>query len=214
MVGLWSVFDARRSWLTPFVLLIGGFALLGNAASTWSADTPAARIMKFSLPDSTGKLHTPKEWRDQEAVVLYFIGTECPVSNGYSPDMQAIAKKYGPRGVVRYGVHVDPSVSAEVPAAHAKDYGLAFPILLDHEQKLAQMAGARVTPDAIVVTPDGTVRYRGRIDNRYALDGKRRDVPTKHELVDALEAVLAGKQPAVAETKAFGCPLPLLRSSR
>ena len=56
------------------------------------------------------------------------------------------------------------------------------------------------------------MRYRGRIDNRYASDGKRRDDPTTHELVDALEAVLAGEAPAIAQTKAFGCPLPILRS--
>jgi hypothetical protein len=53
--------------------------------------------------------------------------------------------------------------------------------------------------------------YRGRIDDRYSIQGKRRDNPTTHELIDALEAVLAGKVPAVRESKAFGCPLPKLR---
>jgi peroxiredoxin len=158
--------------------------------------------------------HTPAEWRGSKAVVLFFLGTDCPVSNGYSPDMETLFARYSRRGVACYGVHADPSIDAENAAAHAKDYRLTFPILLDPAQELARMAGARVTPDAIVASPDGSVLYRGRIDDRYAPDGKRRDVPSRHELVDAIEAVLAGKTPAVRETKAYGCPLPTPRPAR
>ncbi len=171
----------------------------------------AGRITEFSLVDTSGTKHTPADWQRSKAVVLFFLGTECPVSNGYSPDMEALFAKYSPRGVACYGVHADPGVSAQQAATHAKDYRLTFPILLDPAQRLARMAGARVTPDAVVASPDGTVLYRGRIDDRYSLDGKRRDEPTTHELVDAIEAVLAGKTPTVRQTKAYGCPLRTLR---
>jgi peroxiredoxin len=185
-------------------------ALAGAAlAAPPAVDQPP--IGDFSLVDLTGAAHTPAEWRGHKAVLLFFLGTECPVANGYSPLMQEMATKYAKRGVACYGVHADPSVSVEDAARHAKDYRLAFTILMDPEQTLARMAGARVTPDAIVATPDGKVLYRGRIDDRHSLDGKRRDVPTTHELVDALEAVLAGKTPPTTEAKAFGCPLPTLR---
>ena len=50
--------------------------------------------------------------------------------------------------------------------------------------------------------------YHGRIDDRYSLSGKRRDVPTRHDLEAALDAALAGKTPEVPETRAFGCLLP------
>src|SRR5262249_29972488 len=39
-------------------------------------------------------------------------------------------------------------------------------------------------------------------------DGKRRAEPTVRDLGSALSEVLAGKPPRVAETEAFGCPLP------
>ena len=107
-----------------------------------------------------------------------------------------------------YGVHCEADLSATDAAKHAKEYGLTFPILLDPTQKLARAVGATITPQAVLLSPQGDVLYRGRIDDRFALNGKRRDVPTRHDLADAIESVLAGKSPPEAETKCFGCPIP------
>ena len=68
-----------------------------------------------------------------------------------------------------------------------------------------QLAGATVTPTAVVLDREGAVRYRGRIDDFYAALGKPRRQATTHELRDALDAVLAGKPVAVPEAKALGC---------
>ncbi|MGE0693209.1 MAG: redoxin domain-containing protein [Pirellulales bacterium] len=171
-------------------------------------DSAAPRVTSFKLKDARGKEHSADDWRTSKAVVLFFLGTECPVSNGYSPLMQRIAKSYARRGVRCYGIHCDPSVSADEAGQHAQEYGLEFDVLLDPEQTLVRMTGVRIMPEVVVATPDGKLLYRGRIDDKYALDGKRRDEPTTHELVDALEAVLAGRTPAIRETKVFGCPLP------
>ncbi len=165
----------------------------------------------FALDDATGGTHSHQEWRGKKAVVLLFIATECPVSNFYSPDFSRIAKTYADRGVLVYGVHCDPAVTAADAKKHAQEFGLKFPILLDLRQKLAAAVGARTTPEAIVLTPDGGVIYRGRIDDRYSLNGKRRDEPRRRDLEAAIEAALAGKTPEVQETKPFGCPLPRLQ---
>ena len=68
--------------------------------------------------------------------------------------------------------------------------------------------GISVTPEAVVLSPEGKVLYRGRIDDRYSLDSKRREEASTHDLADAIEAAIEGKEPAVRETTAFGCPLP------
>ncbi len=123
------------------------------------ADEPAAaggkKIPSFVLADATGARHSQDEWRQAKAVVLYFIDTECPVSNGYAPLMQRIADKYALQGVLFYGVHSEESVTAQSAAAHAKEYGLTFCILLDPKQKLAHPAGVHVTPEAVVLSPTG-----------------------------------------------------------
>jgi thiol-disulfide isomerase/thioredoxin len=149
-----------------------------------------------------------KDWAGRKAVVVFFLNTDCPVSNGYAPEMARLAKAYGGKDVLFWGVHCDPDVSADDAARHARDYRLDFPIRLDPEQRLARLTGARVTPEAALLTPDGKVLYHGRIDDRYTPEGKRRDEARTHDLEAALDAVLAGKPVAQAETKAFGCPLP------
>jgi peroxiredoxin len=189
----------------PALLCASGWA--AEPAKT-EAKSPETVRATFSLRDTAGTAHTVKEWKEKKAVVLLFIAVECPVSNFYSPDFSRIAKDYGHRGVAVYGVHSDPDVSAADGAKHAKEYGLDFPVLLDPKQKLAEAVGARKTPEAFVLSPDGKVIYHGRIDDRYSLDGKRRDEPTRCDLTAAIDAVLAGKTPEVIETEPYGCPLP------
>ncbi len=170
--------------------------------------SPAAVRAGFALADAAGKKHSPDEWKGKKAVVLFFIATECPVSNFYSPDFARIAAEYKEKGVVTYGVHCDADLTAAAAAAHAKEYGLKFPVLLDPKQKLAAAVGARKTPEAFVLAPDGKVLYHGRIDDRFSTDGKQRDEPSKHELEDAIRAVVAGKTPDVKEAAPYGCPIP------
>ncbi len=181
-------------------------------AATPSANDGAKAIRAaFALADVTGTVHRADEWSGKKAIVLLLIGVECPVSNSYSPEFGRLAKTYGEKAVSFYGVHCDEDLTAADAAKHAKEYSLTFPILLDPKQKLAVAVGARTTPEAVLLSPTGEVVYRGRIDDRYAMNGKRRDEPTRRDLEDAITAVLAGQKPATAETKCFGCPLPRLK---
>jgi hypothetical protein len=58
----------------------------------------------------------------------------------------------------------------------------------------------------MVIDPAGNLAYRGAVDN--SPDGEGED-PTGGKLVsyvdEAVAAVAAGKAPATAETKAYGC---------
>lgn len=197
---------AAATALLPILTLPCG----GAEPAKHTAATAAAVCAAFALHDTTGGIRSHKEWQGKKAVVLLFIATECPVSNYYSPDFSRIAKTYADQGVLVYAVHCDPAVSAADAGQHAKEFGLKFPVLLDPQQKLATAVGARTTPEAFVLTPDGNVIYHGRIDDRYSLSGKRRDEPTRRDLEAAIQAALAGKTPEVPETKPFGCPLPKL----
>lgn len=162
----------------------------------------------FVLKDAQGKKHTRGDWKEKKAVVLLFLAPDCPVSNFYCPEYARLARLYADKGVLVYGVHPDPAVTAADAAQHAAQYRLPFPVLLDPTHVLARPAGVTVTPEAVLLAPTGDVLYRGRIDDRYNAQGVRREVATTRDLQDALQAVLDGKKPPVFETKAFGCPLP------
>ncbi len=140
------------------------------------------------------------------AVVFY--STECPISNGYSPTLRAIAEGQPSDRFAMVGVCVDPDLSVDDVAKHAQEYGLKFPIALDRDGSLASRFGAKVTPEAFVLDDSGTVRYRGRIDDTFPARGKRKANPETNELRDAIAAVLAGKDVAVDHAEAIGCPIP------
>jgi peroxiredoxin len=173
-------------------------------------------VTAFSVPDTVGKNRTQAEWAEakSKAVVLIFLGLECPVSNGYAPEMARLAAAWADKGVTVWGVHPDPDVTAEAAAKHAAEYGLKFPVVLDAKHALVSATGAATTPEAVVLVPGGTdgkgwtVAYRGRIDDRYTEGGKRREVVRSRDLADAVEAVLSGKAPAAASAPPFGCPIP------
>lgn len=202
-----------HSILALAVLLAAAVALVAVPAS-WAWEPPPAelgRVARFDLPDLEGRRHTEQLVRGAQATVVVFLGSECPVSNGYAPQMQRLADAFAARGVSFVGVYVEPEVTSDVARRHAAEYGLKFTLLLDPHQALAAQAGVRRMPECVVLKPDGTIAYRGRIDNRYAMSGKRRLEATTHDLADAVDAVLAGRSPEPNATETFGCPLPKVK---
>jgi len=184
------------------------FVLLACETAAHAGDRALPTLRDFRLTDAAGESHTLADYREHKLIVLLFLGTECPVSNGYAPEFRRIVEEYAAQNVAVLGVHSDPSVTAKTARDHAAEYRLPFPILLDARQEVAHALGITTVPETVVLLPTGTVIYRGRVDDRYSADGKRRDTPRSQELRAAITAGLAGKSPAITQTKAFGCLLP------
>lgn len=161
----------------------------------------------FSLTDTAGHLHSTAEWEGKRAVVLFFVSTDCPLSNNYVPEFNRIERAYTPRGVVFYAVQGDASVAADQVRQHAKEFGYLFPYLFDPRESLATFTGATITPEAAVLSPAGQVLYLGRIDNRLQDYGQQRVKITEFDLRDALDAILAGKPVPHSRTRALGCSI-------
>jgi peroxiredoxin len=86
-------------------------------------------------------------------------------------------------------------------SADAEKRQLPFPYLHDETQAVAKSFGARLTPEAFVISNDGKIAYLGAIDDDVTLSGK----PKKNHLRAAIESVLAGREPVNPVTRAFGC---------
>jgi thiol-disulfide isomerase/thioredoxin len=141
----------------------------------------------------------------KKAVVLLFIARDCPISNSYAPEIKRIITRYTPQKVAFTLVYPDPDTSPSAAKQHAKEYGYTCPLLLDPAHRLVRRAGATVTPEAAVFAPGGKLLYRGRVDDLYVGFGQRRDAATRHDLRDALDAVLSGRAVPVPRTQAIGC---------
>ena len=157
----------------------------------------------ISLKDLSGKMVDPLAKDGRKATVLFFLTTECPIGNLYSPEINRIVGKYKEQGVTCHAVYGHETV-AEI-TKHQSEYKLSLGALLDPELKLARLTGATVTPEACVLGPGGRILYRGRIDDRAVKFGTVRLEPRVRDLRLALDAVLAGKPVAQKFTKPIGC---------
>ena len=179
--------------MTVAVALIGGVVSL----AAW-VDVPQTRDIDGVMRDlfrPTGK-----------ASVLVFVASDCPISNGYAPEIQRICADGRARGVTCTLVYEDASIGSAAVRSHRDQYRYReISAVIDVDGAIARRANATVTPQAVVVDHAGAVKYRGRIDNQYAALGKPRRVVTVHDLRDAIAAVIAGRPIVQAETEAFGC---------
>jgi hypothetical protein len=78
---------------------------------------------------------------------------------------------------------------------------MKVPYVVDATSGVARAFGASVTPEAFLFDKTGTLAYHGTIDDNR----KEPDKVKARDLKDALDAVVAGKAPAVPETKGLGC---------
>jgi len=172
--------------------LLAGGPQVGGAAPAFTLTTVDGKT--FSLADAA---------RTHKAVVVMFIATKCPYSNAYNDRMRDMAAAYEKQGIVFAGINSNKTEPAEEVIAHAKQHGFGFSLMKDPDNKVADLYDARHTPEIFVVDPDGKVRYHGRIDENYEEPAK----VASPDLKNALDALLAGKPVAKAETKAFGCSI-------
>lgn len=175
-------------------------------ASSAFAASPST-LPQFSLSDTSGRSHSREEWTTKLAIVLLFMGTDCPLSNSYVPELNRMFALYTPRGVAFYAVQGDATVPVEQVRSHVREFGYAFPYLFDPTESLASYTGAGTTPEAAVLSPQGKLLYLGRIDNRLEEYGKQRVKITEFDLRDALDAILLGQPVPHPRTKVLGCAI-------
>jgi hypothetical protein len=126
--------------------------------------------------------------------VLVFLAKGCHCLVAHSVRLASLAGEFEARGVRFVGVDTDG------------DGGWAlspFAVVPDPRGRLAREARAEYAGHAVVVGPEGTILYCGGIDS----DRVHLTEDATPYLRNALEDLLLGRAPRVAETKALGCAL-------
>jgi peroxiredoxin len=135
--------------------------------------------------------------RTHAAVVVVFLSVVCPYSNAHEKHLLELDARYRPRDVMFVGVYSNRTETADEVTAHARKAGVGFPMMRDTSNRVADLLGARVTPEAFVFDRGGQLRYRGRIRSKIG----------STELQDALESLLGGRPVKTPVAKAFGCTI-------
>lgn len=171
-------------------------------------DAPTPAPASIQIQGIDGKTYEPLMVAPHRAAVLVFVLQDCPICNGYAPQIERLAAESLAKDVPFYLIHVDPAFTPDDARKHARDYGYTIPVLIDRRHELVRRLGVRAVPTAVVLNSQGQTEYEGRIDDQYVALGKARNVVTSHDLHDALAAVLAGKPVAHPRTHAIGCAVP------
>ena len=183
----------KKLIVVPFLFLLTNFILQTDQTE---------KVKDFTLKDYTGAVHSLYNYKESKAVVIMFIATRCPVSNGYNARMEKLFEDYNDKNVTFLGINSNKQESVEEIAEHAKKNDLRFTILKDPGNKIADEFKASFTPEIYVLNNNFEILYHGRID-----DSRRGDNIQHQDLRNALDEILAGKKVSVQKTKAFGCTI-------
>jgi peroxiredoxin len=161
---------------------------------------------EFELPDTDGNRWTVPDG-GAPATVVVFTCNHCPYALAWHDRILEAARDYADRGV-RF-LAINPNDAERYPRDSLqamKDRVAAerwpLPYLRDETQEVAHAYGAKTTPDVFVLDSAGALRYRGAPDGDYDDPGQNASW-----LREALDAVLAGREPSRAETKPVGCSI-------
>jgi peroxiredoxin len=190
-------------------LLIGAavlaFSPIGIIAE--AADSPLGRpAPEFQLTDLQEIKVSLSDFHEARLVVVAFLGTECPLAKLYGPRLNQLATEYASKGVRFVGVDSNLQDTPAKMAAYAREHHISFPLLHDPGNRVADKFGAVRTPEVFLLDGRRIIRYHGRVDDQYGV-GLQKPKPTRRDLAEAIEELLAGKpvsQPALA---AAGCQI-------
>ncbi len=161
-------------------------------------------IEAFELRDYRGAAISLEDYQESELVVVAFLAVDCPLVRLYAGTLADLADEFGSQGVAFLGVDSHLVDTQEAMAHFVRTAGINFPLLRDPNQRVADLFGARRTPEIFVLDRQRAVRYQGRVDDRYGYE-HRRDVPRRSDLRAAIEALLAGDEVSAPYTEAPGC---------
>jgi peroxiredoxin len=176
-----------------------------------------ATAPEFNLPGIDGRHWALKDFRNAKILVVTFTCNHCPTAQYYEGRLKQIVTDYGSKGIALVAIMpndpksvrldelgwTDLSDSFAEMKLRAKERQFNFPYLYDGEtEETSHAYGPVATPHVFAFDAHRKLRYVGAIDN-----SERIQKVTKNYLRDALDALLAGKDPAVTQTKAVGCSI-------
>lgn len=171
----------------------------------------------FNLPGIDGRQHTLAEYAKADVLVIAWLSNHCPDSQASEGRVKKLVadmkgKNFAlvainpnnPEGLrpdeLGYSKYND---SLEEMKLHAKEQSFNFPYLYDGDtQATAHAYGCLATPHIFVFDKERKLRYQGRLDESRLTDEASVKSPDAR---NAIEAVLAGKEVTVTETKIHGC---------
>ena len=161
----------------------------------------------LELLDTEGQPWSLPQRGEAAATVIVWTCNHCPYALAWHDRILDVAREFGGAGVRFLAVNSNDAerYPADSPAAmreRARLEDWPLPYLHDPSQGVARAYGARTTPDLFVLDSELRLRYRGAPDADHQDPSQR-----AAWLRGALERLVAGEDPAPAETEPVGCSI-------
>lgn len=168
----------------------------------------------FRLPGVDDKTYALEDFNDADVLVVYFTCNHCPTAQAYEDRVARFHEEYKDKGVALVAIspndpeavrldelgYSDLGDSFEDMKIRAEHQNYQYPYLYDGETQEASRAyGVLATPHVFIFDKERTLRYQGRFD-----DAEVKEV-TSHDAIDAVEALLSGREVPNPTTRVFGC---------
>lgn len=162
----------------------------------------------FNLPGTDGKTYSLMNFGDKKVLVIIFMCNHCPYVKAVLRRLINLQNEYAEQSVRLVGINVNdvkkqPDDSPENMKALAEKKQLPFPYLFDASQESAKAYDAVCTPDIFVYGIERTLKYRGRVDDNW----QHPDEITRHDLKDAIEALLTDQEVSDDQVSSMGCSI-------
>lgn len=162
----------------------------------------------FSLPGTDGKTYSLDSFKVKKVLVVIFMCNHCPYVKAVLRRLINLQNDFEKQSVQLVGINVNdiekyPDDSPEHMKALAEKKDLPFPYLFDATQEVGKAYDAVCTPDIYVYGEERKLLYRGRVDDNW----QHPDEITRHDLKDAIEAILANQPVSDDQVSSMGCSI-------
>jgi peroxiredoxin len=154
----------------------------------------------FELPDLDGRVHRLSDHRGK-IVIINFWSCECPHSERTDKAIMSMFVQWRDH-VTMLSIAANRSENVEA-LKNAADARRLPTVLIDANCFVANLFEAQTTPHVYVIDRDGILRYRGAVDDVAF----RNRIPSRFFLDEAVESLLEGRLPTLAESPAYGCTI-------
>lgn len=190
-------------WIVVAVLVaVAGF----NDTCCVQAAPPAigATIADLRFKDIRALPRSLTDLGAKKGYVFVFTTTSCPLVRRSIPKLVDLDARYSAQEIQIVAVNVGADDTIRDMAAQAIDLDAPFPFVKDTDLTCAQALGVSRTPEVAILDSSKKLVYRGRIDDQLRLGGNRPE-PTRRDLEEAIQDLLADRPVAVSETPVDGC---------
>ena len=144
----------------------------------------------------------------ERGTLVIFTCNHCPWAQAWEARITELGNAALGRGVGVFAIN--PNDPAEYPSdgfeemqRRHREAGMRFPYVVDETSNVARRFGATRTPEVFLFDRRGRLVYHGAVDD----NAHQPDQVQRRHLADALDALVAGRPIANAQTRSIGCSI-------